>query len=304
MRLIAAGYFLCALNAMPFVLFPLYPVALVSYPVSIGLRSVGWRRLGRSIGGGGFMFPALAALGALTYVSVVAGSSGDGEQTLPLAAIPWTVYSVMDAYWYVRLGSSYRVRTFYLALVSLYSVAYLDYVAFSGLLRIQALQAPSDATVAFVVAAGVAMMVSGVSAGVSFLRLGTAARGRALFTEPRLRARAPLRPTEGAAPPVSPATAPVPAAPQRPSAPSVPSPAGGRVKVEAVSASRSMVCSGCGAESPLDAVSCPSCGRQFRKVAYGLRCPVCSAPLSIARKVGEGHLVCAQCFSDLSVRTV
>lgn len=304
MRLIAAGYFLCALNALPFVLFYLYPVALVSYPVSIGLRSVGWRRLGRSIGMGGFMFPVLAALGGLTYVLVVVGLPGEERGSLPLAAIPWTVYSVMDAYWYVRLGSSYRVRTFYLALASLYSVAYLDYVAFSALLRLQALQAPSDATVALLIAAGVAMMVSGVSAGLSFLRLGTALRGGALFTERRLWTRAPFRPTEGVSTPASPSTTQAPAAPQRPVRPPVSPPAGGRVKVEVLSASGSMICSGCGAESPLNAVSCPYCGRQFRKVAYGLRCPVCSAPLSIARKVSEGHLVCQQCFSDLSVRTV
>jgi ribosomal protein L37E len=74
-----------------------------------------------------------------------------------------------------------------------------------------------------------------------------------------------------------------------------------KVRVEVVAMGSSIVCRRCGRESPLTSSSCTSCGAAFRKATYGLRCPACSAPLKIAKRISADRFVCSQCFSDLRV---
>ena len=74
-----------------------------------------------------------------------------------------------------------------------------------------------------------------------------------------------------------------------------------RVRVEVVARGNSIVCRRCGRESPLTSNSCTSCGAAFQKATYGLRCPACSAPLKIAKRISADRFVCTQCFSDLRV---
>ncbi|MCS7094748.1 MAG: zinc ribbon domain-containing protein [Thaumarchaeota archaeon] len=286
---IALGYFLCVLNALPFVVFTLFPVALVSYPISIALRAFGWRRIGRSLGRSGIMFPLYASLGTLTFVLVVAELTQLAERTLALAAIPWTVYSVLDAYWYFKLGTNYGIRSFYAALVGMGGVVYVDFVLLqAALVDPPPYQASPEAFVGSLVLTGLLLMVSGVAAGVSFLGVGHVMRGsEALIKGPRVVPRVP----------VSSSTA---SSSQVPPAPFV----GGKVKVLALSTGTSLICSKCGSESAIESLSCTSCGHRFNKVSYGLRCPVCSAPLSSAKRISVERFVCQQCFSDLSVVTV
>jgi hypothetical protein len=74
-----------------------------------------------------------------------------------------------------------------------------------------------------------------------------------------------------------------------------------KVKVEVVAMGTSIICNRCGKESPLTSSTCTSCGAAFQKATYGLRCPVCSAPLKIAKRISADRFVCTQCFSDLRV---
>ena len=74
-----------------------------------------------------------------------------------------------------------------------------------------------------------------------------------------------------------------------------------RVRVEVVAMGNSIVCRRCGRESPLTSSYCASCGAAFQKATYGLRCPACSAPLKIAKRISSDRFVCTQCFSDLRV---
>ncbi|MDW8042376.1 MAG: zinc ribbon domain-containing protein [Nitrososphaerota archaeon] len=289
MRVLALGYFFCVLNALPFVFFTLFPVALVSYPVSVVLRSIGWRRVSRSLGRGGLTSPLYALLGALTFALVMVELAELAERTLALAAIPWTVYSVLDAYWYLRLGRAYGITSFYPALVGVAGVVYVDFVLLQSALFDSPLsQTFPEALVGSLILTGLLLMVSGVSAGVSFLSLGRALRrGEAWFRGYRRTPHVHVSSGTGG-----------------PSQRSPPPPTGGRVRVIALSASRSLICPGCGSESSLESVRCTSCGTRFNKVSYGLRCPVCSAPLSLAKRMAEGRFVCQQCYSDLSVVTV
>lgn len=299
MRKLAVGYFLCVANSSVFLTggATIY-LALITYPVSVVLRALGWRELARSVKGAGVTYLAVGVLGGLTYLLVagalVLQSSDLGGQMILAAAIPWTIYSLVEAAWYVRLGRISRRATFYAAPVSVPAVLYFDSIALALAGRFQLPEGPSGAFIAM----GALLMLSAALAGASFLRLSPElpyARGTRV---PQTLLRPPaLRPPAGPGPRVSTTTAPPYLRDHEETAQTSPA----RVKVEVVSRGTSVVCGNCGRESPLASDACTFCGQPFQKARYGLRCPVCSAPLRTAKRISSDRFVCTQCFSDLRV---
>jgi hypothetical protein len=62
-----------------------------------------------------------------------------------------------------------------------------------------------------------------------------------------------------------------------------------------------MVCQSCGAENPLKSKVCRACGAKLYVDIPGRKCPVCLAPLKLARILGPGHIMCNICFSEFQV---
>jgi ribosomal protein L37E len=276
LRKLAIGYFLCTVNSSVFLtagqtLF----LALATYPVSVVAIAVG-------------------VLGALTYVLVAGAFVFERSDTsgfmLLYAAVPWTVYSFLEAASYVRFGRLSRIPTFYAAVVSVPAVLYFDAVVMSLLVGAKLPEGPEPT---FLVWGGF-LMLSGLVAGISFLRYKPKSR---ILAAPSgqyapIRARAESWGSMQATVETSRLAGAVTARPARPAQ---------RVRVEVVARGNSIVCRRCGRESPLTSSSCASCGAAFQKATYGLRCPACSAPLKIAKRISSERFVCTQCFSDLRV---
>jgi len=64
-----------------------------------------------------------------------------------------------------------------------------------------------------------------------------------------------------------------------------------------------MVCQNCGAENPLKSKVCRACGTKLYKELPGHTCPICLAPLKLARVLGPGHIMCSFCYSDFRIVT-
>ncbi len=297
MRKLAIGYFLCIANSSAFVTLgqTLY-LALATYPLSVLFRSLGWRELARTDRPAGVVALVIGVLGALTYLLIVVALTVGLSSSWPIllyAAMPWTFYSFVEAVSYVRLGRLSRVPTFYMALVSVPAVLYFDAMVMGIGGEVQLPGAPIDPSGTFLVMGGL-LAFSGLMAGISFLRY----RPTSWVWGARSATYAPVRTgaepgfqlqTTGMSSRGTDAVTTRQASKVR------------RVRVEVVAMGTSMICSRCGKESPLTSVSCASCGTAFQKTSYGLRCPVCSAPLKIAKRISADRFVCTQCFSDLRV---
>ena len=295
MRKLAIGYFLCTVNSSVFVtagqtLF----LALATYPVSVIFRALGWRELARTDRFAAVVAIVVGVLGALTY-ALVAGAfvlerSGTSGFMLLYAAVPWTVYSFLEAASYVRFGRLSRIPTFYAAVVSVPAVLYFDAVVMSLLAGAKLPEGPEPT---FLVWGGF-LMLSGLMAGISFLRYKPKSR---ILAAPS----GQYAPIWAQAEPVSPMRTAVESSRVANAVTARPARPAQRVRVEVVARGNSIVCRRCGRESPLTSSSCASCGAAFQKATYGLRCPACSAPLKIAKRISSDRFVCTQCFSDLRV---
>lgn len=74
------------------------------------------------------------------------------------------------------------------------------------------------------------------------------------------------------------------------------------VEVEVVTSGTDMVCPSCGALNPLRSMKCSSCKKPLFKVEKeGSNCPVCGAPLKLARKISSELFICGLCFSELKI---
>ncbi len=296
MRKLAIGYFLCIANSSVFVSagLTLY-LALATYPVSVIFRALGWRELARTDRLAGIMALVLGTLGALTYLIVIGAfvieAGGSSGPMLLYAVVPWTVYSFMEAVSYIRFGRLSRIPTFYVAVVSIPAVLYFDAVAIGLGLGVQLPEGPEGTFLGV----GGLLMLSGLMAGVSFLRYRPYSRtwGAPVAQHMQVRTRTERMGRLQITGEVSRGAGAVTTRPERPLQ---------KVRVEVVSMGTSIICSRCGNESPLTSSSCTSCGTAFQKAPYGLRCPVCSAPLKIAKRISADRFVCTQCFSDLRVR--
>ncbi len=299
MRKLAVGYFLCMANSSVFVtLGQTFYLALATYPVSVILRAVGWRELSRTERSAGRVAPIVGVLGALTY-SIVIGAlvtegPGADQPILLFAAVPWTIYSLVESAHYLRLGRFSRIPTFYIAAVNVPAVLYFSGIAMGMIYRVQLPEVPGEISSVMLFVMGGLLIFSGLMAGISFLLYRPVSRmwGASSVPYAPIRSRTEL---EGRVKTAGRALRGAGAVTTRPASQVH------RVRVEVVAMGTSIVCSRCGKESPLTSSSCASCGTPFLKVPYGLRCPACSAPLKIAKRVSAERFVCTQCFSDLKV---
>ncbi|MFN3804474.1 MAG: hypothetical protein ACK4SY_05420 [Pyrobaculum sp.] len=124
MKVLAVGYFLSAFNALaltPLGLYLFFP-ALVTYPVSIVLRGLGWRRLRERLGSLGSLYMALWTLGPVTYISILLSFFGEVRPLIYLATATWAFYSILEATLYVTAAKNFT-KVFLLSPISLVGVA-------------------------------------------------------------------------------------------------------------------------------------------------------------------------------------
>jgi len=72
--------------------------------------------------------------------------------------------------------------------------------------------------------------------------------------------------------------------------------------IEVITQGSEMVCPHCGAINPLGSKKCSKCGKLIFRVKKGEpTCPVCGAPLRLAKKLTDELFVCGICFSELNI---
>jgi len=72
--------------------------------------------------------------------------------------------------------------------------------------------------------------------------------------------------------------------------------------IEVVTRGTDMVCPHCGALNPLGSTKCSKCKKPLFKVKKGEpTCPVCGAPLRLAKRITDELFVCGLCFSELRI---
>lgn len=136
MKKLAIGYLLSAFNCLsltPLAIYLLFP-AMVTYPVSIVLRALGWRDVRRGTGVGSASYLVIFLLGVVTFLLVLLTfTEALPREALQIAALSWTFYSVAELYLYNSAARNLGARTFHLASVNIIGVASIDYVAFTVL---------------------------------------------------------------------------------------------------------------------------------------------------------------------------
>ncbi|MEM0382505.1 MAG: zinc ribbon domain-containing protein [Nitrososphaerota archaeon] len=303
MKSLSIGYFLSVVNALIFA-FPtvmFYP-ALITYPPSIILRGIGWRKVSKRPGTLGRLYPAIWGLGAVTYASLFLSYFGVFEYGLWTALAAWTMYSALEAAIYLSAARRLRIRLFYASPISLIGVAIIvalvimssEVFQFTGVVRYGELAylflGSSACLAASAIVTALASLKIGAEKPVGGEELESLLVSRPQPTAATIQTRQSVpRPTatkttKVAAPPISTTRT-----------------ARARIQLEVISRSDMIVCLSCGASATLGAERCPECGGQFKKVDSGLRCPVCGAPFSLAKAISRSHYVCGQCFSDLRV---
>jgi len=293
------------INALVFA-FPtllLYP-ALAAYPISIALRGLGWSAVRPRIGPAGRLFPAIWGLGAATYAAVILYMLEVFREGLWIAMAAWPAYSAVEAVLYLSAAMRLRARLLFVSPIGLGGVGAVEAVGLIAMASGPSVSLSSAGSYSILLPVGSALLASSaLAAALGFYYVGSE-RGRGgrvveelLAAEPQRRPT-PSQPMASRGHTLRLAVRPGPAAVPAPGA----MPASTRLlQIEAVSRSESLVCQSCGSTAPLEAESCRSCGARFVRSGAGLRCPVCSAPFTLARQVARGHYVCGQCFSDLRV---
>lgn len=289
MKKLAAGYFLSAFNALtlsPLALIILYP-ALVTYPVSIVLRGLGWRSLKGRVGMVGGLYLLLLLLGLSTFGLIltafltegIANPQLGGRNALLLALALWNIYSVAEALIYFRAARDLGKRLFYASPVSLVGVANIDLIAINFLG--QGIPQTNVQDIYFYVGVG-ALVISALASAVASLTIPS-------FTEQQYRKSYPALPsTARMSPP--------------PTKTRQAAQAHSQLVVEVIRRGDGVICKTCHTLNPVKASSCSKCGQPFIKAESGLRCPVCGAPFSATRKLVENRYLCSQCTSTLSLK--
>ncbi|MEM2237187.1 MAG: hypothetical protein QXR26_01600 [Candidatus Caldarchaeum sp.] len=281
MKKLAAGYFLSAFNSLslsPLGLILIYP-ALFTYPVSIVLRGFGWRGVRHRLGGIGVAYVGIWSLGAVTYGFVLVSLAGEVSELLSAAAVCWSLYSVLEAVLYIKAARNLDVSLFYISPVSLVGVASFDFILFGG--RMDGLRQGQTPQELYLGVA--ALFFSALASAIASLQVKQYGH---LPTIPRPAQLPPSRQEASTQP-----------AFQRKAVYGKP-----LLTVEVVRRSSGVVCRSCRAVNPADAYECWSCGMRFAKAETGLRCPVCRAPFSLARRVEARRYLCGQCASTLYLR--
>ncbi len=72
--------------------------------------------------------------------------------------------------------------------------------------------------------------------------------------------------------------------------------------IEVVTRGTDMVCPHCGTVNPLGSTKCSKCKKSLFRIKKGEpACPVCGAPLKLAKKISDELFVCGLCFSELRI---
>ncbi|MEM3096736.1 MAG: zinc ribbon domain-containing protein [Nitrososphaerota archaeon] len=286
---LAIGYFLSAFNALVFIplftLYVLYP-SLVTYPISIVLRGLGWLGLRQRLGFLGYSYIALWTLGIITFISLILSLSETFKPAIFIAVAAWTFYSIFEAMLYIVAARNLGTMVFYISPVSLVGVASTTILVLT-LSPVGALPHGGVSGVwgSLLYVAGISLFISATSSATASLRISSphplqppSPSRSSLLQTTHLRTPAQEKPIAG-----------------RPMQ-------GPLIQIQVLSLGNALICSGCGTASPLTALTCISCGISFKKAETGLRCPVCKAPFSMASRIGERNFVCGQCFSDLIIQ--
>ncbi|MEM4280848.1 MAG: hypothetical protein QW470_00525 [Candidatus Caldarchaeum sp.] len=281
MKKLAAGYFLSAFNALcltPLVLILIYPT-IVTYPASIVLRGLGWRSLKQLIGKTAVAYIGIWVFGGLTYLLALTSLVLSVSEMLPVAAFFWTVYSMLEAMLYVVSARRLAVTMFYGSLVSLVGVALFDLIVFTGLVR----EVQRNQALELVYFGAGALVASALNSAVASLRI----KRREVVSASRYHTILPL----------SRYTSPPSQAFERTAVGPQP-----LLTVEVLRRGRGIVCASCRSVNPFNAYACTTCGMEFVKAVAGLKCPVCGAPFSLAKKIEARRYLCGQCASTLLVK--
>ncbi|MCX8186991.1 MAG: zinc ribbon domain-containing protein [Nitrososphaeria archaeon] len=74
------------------------------------------------------------------------------------------------------------------------------------------------------------------------------------------------------------------------------------VEVEVVTRGTEMICPSCGTINPLGSKKCSGCKKPlFEAEEDEITCPLCGAPLKLARRISDELFVCGLCFSELKI---
>ncbi|MEM0349127.1 MAG: zinc ribbon domain-containing protein [Candidatus Caldarchaeum sp.] len=275
MKKLAIGYVLSAFNCLsltPLAIYLLFPTML-TYPFSIVLRGLGWREVRRRTGIGSASFVVIFLLGFATFLVVLLTFIETmPREALQIAALTWTLYSVAELYLYNSAARNLGVKTFHAASVNILGVASIDYVAFTVLPG--SLQSFPEEIGGFLYLGAGVLIVSALAAAIASGKI-SATHYRTLETFPQL------------PPPVKTSSI------QRPAQP--------LIKLEPLREGSQKTCPKCRTANPLTAKICSECGAVLAGET-GLRCPVCDAPFSYAKKLRKDRYLCGLCGSTLLIK--
>ena len=313
-KLGGVGYLLSAFIAIVLALTPsffflasLLSIVLFAHPVSIVLRFLGWRRVGKLIEHRyiGIQPYPFIAIGLAYFGLLISGFSGSILDGSPyIVASLWAAYSLLEAGGYVTLARS-GIKPFYVSLLNIPAVGLiLASLSFLDLGALISDGAPAETLVLGMLTAGLAILAaSALSSSYALLRWG--AISPRLERRPAYAELETMAPTREQAPVEAYVATRAPPRPARVRQERPPAPRNTAVQrrrgiaIQVLSRGEAMSCRRCGSFSPIGSHHCSTCGSSLYEDAPGLKCPVCGAPLSIATKLSPEHRVCGVCFSDL-----
>ncbi|MEM0482491.1 MAG: zinc ribbon domain-containing protein, partial [Nitrososphaerota archaeon] len=216
------------------------------------------------------------------------------------ALAAWVVYSILEAFLYLRTAGRLKIRLLYASPISLVGVGAIgalivmiwDQFKFPGEIKY------GDLTLLFFGGAA-CLVASALITGVAALQVG----GEKPTGERELESLLVTLPQYSSTTPPNRPQPTHPTARPREASITIRATRTALIHLEVISRSDVLVCLKCGASAAIGADSCPECGERFKKAASGLRCPVCKAPFSIAKPLSAGHYVCGQCFSDIRAKS-
>ncbi|MEM4573703.1 MAG: zinc ribbon domain-containing protein [Candidatus Caldarchaeum sp.] len=279
MKTLTAGYLLSAFHALnftPAVFVTFYP-SLVTFPASIILRGVGWRRLKPRISDKASVSYVIWAFGLLTYIFLLLELTEVIEGALMIAAISWTIYSLAEAFLYLSAASIFNILVFRISPISLAAVAVIDFLV---LTRQVAINMPSsaDPIVQLIYVAAALLFVSAVSAGYASSKITPIERS----LTPRKHAYLP---------PGSPTVE-----TRKTTSREVAKP-----QLKVIRSNSYKICPSCRHRNPVETDFCTTCGAYFEVNYSGLACPICSAPLSMAKSLANRRYLCGVCASTIEL---
>jgi len=298
----------------------LFIIAAIAYLVGILLRGIFWLRLGSQTNHKYFKsLSIIIILLGITASSLVLYSvylhypdllapTFNESIFLKSAILLWAIYTIGEAGGYFSYARFFGIRIAYLGTVSLPAVALLIYQTLASE-SITFLTQPQS-----LISSASLLMLLGSAAVISYgsfiIKIDVGAKKpekeevdeleKLLYGEPPLRREAATRglvmdhARSSRSPTAVPAYLPSSTASQTTQSP--------MIVVEVISKSSEAFCTNCGSAVPIGSNSCPSCGYRLYEPRPGLKCPVCGAPLSYAKKLTSDHRVCGICFSDLRLR--